>query len=301
MIPRPSSKVLARVTLAHVGMMRRTGAGNRRGRMSRQIYPKLIEAEYARSMVSLLDTTRHLITPLVRELPSLLESARRERGDMRMDAGEAKRARELIAKARAQLEGGLRDDAVEALAAKFAQRTETYQRIQLGRQVRAVLGADVMHADTHIRSIVDHFLNENVSLIKTVPTRLFDQLQGLTDRAFTSGMTTDTLAREIEDRFDVGETNARRIARDQIGKLYGQVNASRQKDMGITSFIWRTAGDERVRDEHEILNGEEFSYDDPPDEGLPGEPIQCRCYAEPVFSSLNDDEENVGATAGDDE
>jgi SPP1 gp7 family putative phage head morphogenesis protein len=48
-------------------------------------------------------------------------------------------------------------------------------------------------------------------------------------------------------------------------------------------------GDERVRDEHEGLDGEQFDYDDLPSEGLPGEPIQCRCYAEPVLSAILDD------------
>jgi uncharacterized protein with gpF-like domain len=29
-----------------------------------------------------------------------------------------------------------------------------------------------------------------------------------------------------------------------------------------------------------------FPYASPPPEGLPGEPILCRCYAEPVFDDL---------------
>ncbi len=87
-------------------------------------------------------------------------------------------------------------------------------------------------------------------------------------------------------QFGFGERRSKLIARDQVGKLYGQLNASRQKDIGVEKFTWRTVGDERVRDEHEALDGEVFSYDDPPEEGLPGEEVLCRCSAEPLFSDL---------------
>ena len=43
---------------------------------------------------------------------------------------------------------------------------------------------------------------------------------------------------------------------------------------------------DRVRDEHQELEGETFSYDDPPSEGLPGQPVLCRCFAEPVLDEI---------------
>jgi hypothetical protein len=41
-----------------------------------------------------------------------------------------------------------------------------------------------------------------------------------------------------------------------------------------------------VRPEHVILHGNIFSYAEPPSEGLPGEPIMCRCSANPVFADI---------------
>jgi SPP1 gp7 family putative phage head morphogenesis protein len=74
------------------------------------------------------------------------------------------------------------------------------------------------------------------------------------------------------------------------------VNHARQRELGVERFVWRTMGDERVRDEHDELKGETFSYDDPPEiDGeptLPGDDVQCRCYAEPVLDDLFDDEED---------
>jgi hypothetical protein len=65
----------------------------------------------------------------------------------------------------------------------------------------------------------------------------------------------------------------------------------RQKQLGVTSFVWQTMGDERVRDEHAERDGQEYEYDDPPDGELPGEPIMCRCWAEPVLDDLDDSDD----------
>lgn len=64
--------------------------------------------------------------------------------------------------------------------------------------------------------------------------------------------------------------------------------------MGVTGYIWRTANDNRVRDNHGDLDGQRFTWDDPPmgggtsedEPGHSGSGIQCRCYAEPDLSPL---------------
>ena len=48
--------------------------------------------------------------------------------------------------------------------------------------------------------------------------------------------------------------------------------------------------DERERAHHVDREGKEFNWDKPPDDGHPGQPILCRCYAEavlPEFDELN--------------
>jgi SPP1 gp7 family putative phage head morphogenesis protein len=67
------------------------------------------------------------------------------------------------------------------------------------------------------------------------------------------------LADEVQDRYGVSESRAQLIARDQIGKLYGNVHEARQRDLGLKAYFWRTAQDERVREEHAAREGERFS------------------------------------------
>lgn len=283
----------------------------RKHALPRQVWPGLIERDYAAAMVGHLAVARRALRPVETDLRQIIESARAVRSDSRADAGEGKRAQGLLDKVRATMRQQVSPKAVEGVAREFAQKTQTYQRKQLGKQVRAALGVDVPIRDKRLGSLIDHFVSENVSLIKSVPDDVHDDVEHLVLHAVAGGRLSGDLADEIDERFDVGESHARLIARDQIGKLYGQVNSARQRDLGVERFIWRTVGDDRVRDEHEDFERESedepYSYDDPPvdEDGepvLPGEPIQCRCFAEPVFADILDDydDEDAGEDVDDD-
>ena len=267
-----------------IRLHRRHGLARPRRRMPRQRYPKSIEFEYGRAMIGLFDRARPAFAPLIAELPRLLASAVARRDDVTESEGQ--RARRLIAEATERMRAAIKPHDVEALAVKFANRTEAWQADQLAAQARAALGVDVFLADKRLPAIVDHFVAENVTLIRAVPEETALGVAKLVTQAFSAGTPHPELARRIEERFGMSERRARLIARDQIGKLCGQVNASRQRELGVTSFVWRTVGDERVRPEHEDLDGETFRYDDPPSEGLPGEPVCCRCSADPVFDDV---------------
>jgi len=279
-------------TAQQVALHRHFGLAKRRQRVPKQIYPKLIELEYAKAMVSLIRTEiRPAFAPLEHELPELLSRSIAE--GQRMDVGESKRARDLIDMARRQMGISLDTSRIEALAHTFADRTQKHNAEQLGKQVRAALGVDLMGPQQHalgvrVSRLVDHFVQENVALIKSIPDIITTDMDKLVTRAFSSGRTNKDLAKEIDEKFDVGESRARLIARDQVGKLSSAVNTARQRDLGITRFQWSAVMDERTRPEHEELNGQEFSYADPPDEGLPGEPVCCRCTAEPLFDDILD-------------
>jgi len=261
-----------------------SGKRPRRRKLPKQTLPRLVSQDYARELIAIINKTREALEPLYRELPGLLERAERDRS--RQDAGEGPRARALIELARQQLANAVKPTDIERLAGKFAERTQSWQRMQFAKQTKAAFGVDILSTDPRLPAIVEGFVSENVSLISDLPRKLLTDVEGVVTRGLTSGKLNSDIAKELEQRLNVSKSRAKLIARDQVGKLYGQVNASRQKSLGVSRFVWRTVGDERVRDEHSSLDGKIFSYDDPPSEGLPGEPINCRCYAEPVLSDL---------------
>lgn len=256
----------------------------------RQTRPSAIERDYARALVRVAVDTKQALKPLLAELPALLRSARAEIlrvdcGPLRHDAGEAKRARDLIAQSLASVQ--LPDPAISGLAETFADRTAVHQRGQMARQTRAALGVDVFAGDGNLAAAREVFVAENAQLIKSLPAKTIEEIEGIVLRGASSGTLHKDVAKEIAARFNVQKSRAKLIARDQIGKYYAKVNSTRHRAMGIEEFIWRTVGDERVRDEHQSINGRKFRYPDgAPGEGLPGEPILCRCFADPVFDAL---------------
>lgn len=272
-----------------------SGKPHRRRKIPKQSKPALIVREYERALAALVSRAviREAFTDLLRELPGLMASAKRERGDSEhVDADEGKRARALIATAKQRLSSAVSTQKIEGLAEQFAQRTATFQRVQLNKQTKAVLGTDIFTGDRGMGARIAGFATENVSLIKGISEEIAIKVEKRVTRALTSATLHADLAKELDQDFDFGEKRAKLIARDQIGKFYGQINASRQQDLGVTHFTWVTVGDERVReeddpeDDHVALDGQVFPYDDPPFGMLPGEPILCRCSAEPVFDDI---------------
>jgi SPP1 gp7 family putative phage head morphogenesis protein len=272
-------------TTAHtINLYRSIGLAKRpRKVLPRQVPPTMIAREYSRAILEYVKRLRAQFEPLLAELPRLLESAANDR---RVDAGEGARVRQLMNGIRDRIKGAMPDHELSALAEKFAARTSTHHRMQLSKQLRAALGVDVAVQDRALRSLSEAFVDANVGLIKNIGDKLASDIEASVLRGVQTGTLHGDLAKELQERFGFAETRAKLIARDQVGKYYGQVNASRQRNLGVERFIWRTVKDERVREEHEELEGEEFRYDDPPDEGLPGEAVNCRCYAEPILDDV---------------
>lgn len=307
----------------------------RRGKLPKQASPTGIIKEFRAAIAQMVSRAviREAFADLMRELPDLLASAARERGDRheperdaieacclddadrllawqaRIDADEGKKARALIAKAKEKLRGSVSTRAIEEMAEKFAERTSTFQRIQLNRQVKSALGVDPFYGDKGLRNRFANFASENVSLIKGITDEVAVRIEKIVTRGLTSATKHGDLAKTIEGEFGFGERRSQIIARDQIGKLYGQINASRQKDLGVRRFRWKCVGDDRTRgnpsgkypnvdpdDNHYDRDDQIYSYDDPPKNSdgepeLPGEPILCRCWSEPVLEDILDDEE----------
>lgn len=280
-------KQRAEATAREVKSRRMLLGKKRRRKVPRARQPKLIEREYKLAIIALvMPRVRRAYAPLLEALPSLLDRVAAERVRDRVDAGEAKTAREMIEAARAQLEAGLDLAALQELSERYAARTAAFQRDELERQTRAALGTDVFVPDNRLRTLLDAHNEANVGLIRDIGETVAAGIERATMQAVTTGTRHEVLAATIQNQFGLGERRSALIARDQVGKLYGQVAAARQREIGVGKFIWRTAGDERVRDEHEARDGNEYSYDDPPNGELPGEPILCRCYPEPVFDDI---------------
>jgi SPP1 gp7 family putative phage head morphogenesis protein len=285
-------------TLALIRRLRGVKLPRARRRSARPLQPDLIRAEYFRKLVAKwLAPARALID---RELMPVVERAVRER-DAHQDA--ARLDATQVNSAMDRLAGRFYDDflhprEVEGVARAIATKTADFNKTQVTRQARSALGVDVFAAEPNLAPVADRFVAANVALIKSLPSTYFADIEKAVTHGVQTGMRHEDIARLLTERYGVAENRAKLIARDQVGKYYGALSRARFKAMGVDGYIWRTVHDNRVRDEHAALDGQQFTWGSAPD-GDPGEAVNCRCYADPVFAEDADEQPDAGDDEGD--
>ncbi len=152
--------------------------------------------------------------------------------------------------------------------------------------------ARVRRADQVIpdgRALVEGWSTVATDLITSVRNGIQVGLRRDIVHAVENDWTPDQLAaswrsRKIPLNFGTLEGRTQVIAHHQLRTLQADIQSTRAQAVGVERFFWRTQGDDDVRDAHEDLMDLDFAYSDPPDEGLPGQPVNCRCWAESVIS-----------------
>lgn len=259
-------------------------------RFARQQPPRAVEVAYtawirgilARAQAAVLQR----VVPLLKAATeSSAEAALADRADSRADSAE--RPLSELDVVRVSMAGVLSSDLLGQQIREFGTRTERYQGSELQGQIRKALGIESpILSDDKIGPLLREWIAENVRLIKTVPSEYFGSIERLVAAGVNTGRRHEQIAKQIGERYGVAQRRAALIARDQVGKFYGQVQRARQKELGIQRYRWRTSNDERVRPEHVEREGKVFEWTDPPADGHPGYPINCRCTAEPVITDV---------------
>lgn len=236
-------------------------------------------------------------------LPAIMEMYKEERyGSVRQDD-----IRDLIDKvkqeimlAAAELEQRLEKYGLYDLVAKIGKTVQASSLREWKKCVKNTLGIDLMddyYKGDFYEQILRRWIDENVLKIKSIPQNTLLEMQQIILNGFSNGETIRDITKEIQNEYNVTRSKARSLARDQIGTLNSQITKLQQQDAGCNRYRWSTSGDSRVRDSHKSLDGQIFSWDEPPEmwymtkKGIkktgrrchPGEDYACRCCAIPVF------------------
>ena len=180
---------------------------------------------------------------------------------------------------------------------------DDYTRLGFEKSLHDALGIDAVSLlDGRVFGrLRDEAISENVFLIRSEARHhVGGIMQAIMDDYRGTGFPDESksLAGRIQAISGITREHASVIARDQTAKLNSRLVQARQEDAGITHYIWRTAGDNRVvgqpgglypkgntaHGNHYERNGKVFRWDRPPDDGHPGEAILCRCVALPVLN-----------------
>ena len=181
---------------------------------------------------------------------------------------------------------GLTGAAAKTQAAKLLKQ----HNAEFERTMKEHLGIRYRITDNYrVDQLMQKFIKDNVSLVKTIPPRLHAALERDIIKLQQKGpFDQKALSDTLSKNYNSAGYNLRRLTRDQTSKAVGNLNHIRQTDAGLTEYIWRTSMDERVRSSHRVLRGRRFKWSSPPPEGHPGHPIQCRCYAEGVMPPIRE-------------
>lgn len=263
------------------------------------VYPFGVEREYDRLARQYMMLLKNAIEE---ELPALKELIMLERGTWRRDGiidvlAFVEKVFDRIQKKFTEKEHGF---GLRRKLESFANLTRKLTVKEWKKAVSKTLGINILedyYMGDFYQKMIDRWVDENVSLIKSIPTETLGDMRKIIKKGFLGGKSTTSIMKEIEHSYKIEKCRARLIARDQIGKLNADVTEAQQRDAGIEEYIWDDCGDNRVRKCHKELNGQRFRWDDPPEMWYetkkgrvmtgrrchPGQDYRCRCRAKPVF------------------
>lgn len=240
--------------------------------MSKLTFPDMIEYNYSKELKKIIKVMEKKLKKIVTQKSnsSLIESEKEEFLEYMVEY--------------------LAHDFCLELAVNYSLEVVEYSITQVNNQIKEVKGINFKEQAFYDESIIKNQIKEQVKLIKAEPgkyLRTFDkQVAKLVKDSVEEGLSTKTLSKAIKLATGVEERRANLIARDQIGKVFGEATKAQQKGIGLKTFEWVDVGDSRVRSSHKSRAGNIYEWDNPPDGEIPGVPIACRCIGAVVPSEV---------------
>lgn len=175
------------------------------------------------------------------------------------------------------------DEAVK-IATDFINRTQKRTTSSYEQAFKAA-GFTVKMDPSRVRNnVVQALIDENVSLIKSIPQQYFSDVRGLVQRSVSMGRDVGFLVDELQKRYKVTRNRADLIARDQNNKATEAIKRVESEQLGVKVGIWvHIPGKYTSRATHLAMNGKPFlisegMYDPAVKRKvLPGELVACQC------------------------
>ena len=178
------------------------------------------------------------------------------------------------------------NESAPALAEWFAQTTIT-RSDQTLRSILRKGGFSVRFKMTpSARDIMQATINQQVSLIKSIPSQYFTEIEGMVMRSVQTGRDLQNLTVDLRERYGITRRRAEFIARDQNNKATAAITRARQDELGVVKAKWRHSGGGRhPRPTHVAMDGKTYDirkgmYDPAVKRFIfPGEEPNCRCVS----------------------
>lgn len=218
-----------------------------------------------------------------------------------MDASVTSKSKKLLNELMAKFEKLFSSKAKELADGMLANTLKT-SKSTLGSSLKQLSGGVTLNTGVvpkGMEEVSQAIVNENVSLIKSIPSEYIPKIEGAVMRSITTGNGLADLEPEIKKYSGQSDRRVSLLALDQTRKAYNTINKQRMQSIGVKKFEWiHSGGGQHPRISHMKLDGKIFSFDDLPLKGeegfvngqFPGQAINCRCTMVPVIEFENGEE-----------
>lgn len=272
--------------------------------------PKTLEAKHIKlfreTAKSVNKTIEEIIIP---GLPSIYKSET----DKRQDAADIDAVTSLIGEAESeyslqvsgnevQINAFIEDqnDSIEAANKREWNRQITAEVKAIPNVPDSVANLIIRGEEGISKAVQNSWMKDQFDLIKVgktksgipaIPDGAYADVKRIVQNGIRKGTSIDVIIADLREGADLTLRRARLIAEDQTLSHMANMTNIRHENIGVTEYIWRTAGDLKVRESHKRRNGKTYPYNRPkfPSsdsiDGPPGTPIRCRCTAQAVLGS----------------
>lgn len=144
------------------------------------------------------------------------------------------------------------------------------------------------------RDILRATIEQNVSLIKSIPQQYLQKVEGMVMRSVQTGRDLNQLTKDLQKEFKITRRRATLISRDQNNKATAALTRARHLEIGIKEAIWlHSHAGKKPRPQHVKMDGKKYNIEkgmwDPVEKAfiLPGQLINCRCTSRPVVAGFS--------------
>lgn len=279
---------------------------------SRRAYPHGIEQKYYRQLKGFFKPLTDYVQKYINEnAESLLRGDSKE---IKLDAIPGPSFRKMIYNLEdwlsiympdiADLPNDKNNNLILTALGKTADETMDFGEKEFERILKQGIHVDMPTSAQWWNDMKNSWAEDNYSLIVSNAKNYVSKINTLTEQAIVNGLSMSSLTKEIQKATEgLSDKHCKLLARDQIGKLNGQINQTQMQEFGLDLYVWSTAFDDRVRDSHAIMEGLLCRWDDAnvcsydngktwverPGDAVrlhPGQDIQCRCVGLAFYPEL---------------
>lgn len=287
---------------------------------SKRAYPRGIEQKYFRQLQSYFKPLTDYVKKYLSE--NLNQILRGDSCEIRLDAIPGNAFDKMLYNLEnwlsvympdiSELPEDSNNNVIFAGLGKTADETVDFSEKQFKKIIEKGIHVDLPTTAGWWNKMKTAWMGDNYTLITSNAKKYVSQINSIVEQGVVNGWSVERVTKELLKETDsLTKKHCKLLARDQIGKLSGQITQTQNEELGLELYVWDTSMDDRVRESHAVMQGLLCRWDDASvcsyDNGKtwvarpanavdlhPGQDIQCRCSALTFYPELIAEVENVG-------